>query len=177
MRPSTSARRYAEAAFDVARKDGDMEGWLQDLRIAAEAVTEPSADAFFKDPNSSTTQKIETLKQIVPSVRPHVLNLLLLLVTRHRLALMPGILQEFERLEHEAQGVTEADVTVARPMSDSEARDVGEHLGRATGGRKVNLRVHVDPSVLGGIVIRIGDQLIDASVRGRLERLRQEIAV
>jgi len=177
MRPSTSARRYAEAAFDVARKDGDMEGWLQDLRIAAEAVTEPSADAFFKDPNSSTTQKIETLKQIVPSVRPHVLNLLLLLVTRHRLALMPGILQEFERLEHEAQGVTEADVTVARPMSDSEARDVGEHLGRATGGRKVNLVVHVDPSVLGGIVIRIGDQLIDASVRGRLERLRQEIAV
>lgn len=177
MRPSTSARRYAEAAFDVARKDGDMEGWLQDLRIATEAVTEPSADAFFKDPNSSTSEKIETLKQIVPSVRPHVLNLLLLLVTRHRLALMPGILQEFERLEHEAQGVTEADVTVARPMSDRVARDVGEHLGRATGGRRVNLRVHVDPSVLGGIVIRIGDQLIDASVRGRLERLRQEIAV
>jgi F-type H+-transporting ATPase subunit delta len=177
MRPSTTARRYAEAAFDVARKDGDIEGWLQDIRIATEAVTEPSADAFFKDPNSSISEKIQTLRQIVPTVRPHVLNLMLLLVTRHRLGLMPGILQEFERLEHEAQGVTEADITVARPMDDVEAREVGEQLGRATGGRKVNLRIHVDPAVLGGIVIRIGDQLIDASVQGRLERLRQEIAV
>lgn len=177
MRPSTSARRYAEAAFDVARKDGDTAGWLDDLRIATEAVTEPSAGAFFKDPNASTTEKIQTIRQLVPSVRPRVVNLLMLLVTRHRLGLMPGIRQEFERLEHEAQGVTEANITVARPMSDDEAREIGEQLGRATGGRTVNLHIHVDRSVLGGIIIRIGDQLIDSSVRGRLERLRQEIAV
>jgi F-type H+-transporting ATPase subunit delta len=62
-------------------------------------------------------------------------------------------------------------------MSDDETREIGQQLGHATGGRQVNLRVHVDRSVLGGIVIRIGDQLFDASVRGRLERLRQEIAV
>ena len=177
MRPSTSARRYAEAAFEVAQNDGDIEGWLSDLRTVTEAVTEPSANAFFKDPNVSRAEKIQTLRQLIPSARPHAVNLAMLLVTRHRLGLMPGILQEFERLEHEAQGVTEADITVARPMSDDETREIGEQLGRATGGRRVNLRVHVDRSVLGGIVIRIGDQLFDASVRGRLERLRQEIAV
>jgi F-type H+-transporting ATPase subunit delta len=177
MRPSTSARRYADAAFDVARNDGDIEGWLNDLRVATEAVTEPSAEAFFKDPNVSTPEKIQTIRKLVPSVRPHVLNFSMLLATRHRLGLMPGILQEFERMEHEARGVTEADITVARPMSDDEARHIGEQLGRARGGRHVNLRIHVDRSVLGGIIIRIGDQLFDASVRGRLERLRQEIAM
>lgn len=177
MRPSTSARRYAEAAFDVAQNDGDIEGWLTELRTATEAVTEPSANSFFKDPNTSTAEKIQTIRRLLPSVRPHVLNLAMLLVTRHRIGLMPGILQEFERLEHDARGVTEADITVARPMSDDEARQIGEQLGRATGGRQVNLRIHVDRSVLGGIIIRIGDQLFDASVRGRLERLRQEIAV
>jgi F-type H+-transporting ATPase subunit delta len=177
MRPSTSARRYAEAAFDVAQSAGDTEGWLDDLRVANDAVSEPSANAFFKDPNVSTAEKIQTIRQLVPSVRPQVLNLLMLLATRHRVGLMPGILQEFERLEHEARGVTEADITVARPMSDDEARQIGEQLGRATGGRQVNLHIHVDRSVLGGIIVRIGDQLFDASVRGRLERLRQEIAV
>lgn len=177
MRPSTSARRYAEAAFDVARSTDNAEPWLSDLRLATAAVTEPSAQAFFKNPNVSTSERIQTLRQLVPSVQPQVLNLLMLLATRHRIALLPGILQEFERLEHEARGVTEADITVARPMDDDEALQIGEHLGRATGGRQVNLRVHVDRSVLGGIIIRIGDQLFDASVRGRLERLRQEIAV
>jgi F-type H+-transporting ATPase subunit delta len=177
VRPSTSARRYAEAAFEVAQDDGDIEGWLQDLRATSDVVSEPSAAGFFKDPNVATSEKIETLRRLLPRVRPHVMNLALLLATRHRVGLLPGILQEFERLEHDARGITEADITVARPMSDDEAKRIGEQLGRATGGRQVNLRVHVDRSVLGGIVVRIGDQLFDASVRGRLERLRQEIAV
>ncbi len=177
MRPSTSARRYAHAAFEVAQAEGDAAGWLADLQTATNAVTEPSAASFFRDPNASTDEKIQTLKQIMPSVRPQVMNLAMLLVTRHRLALMPGITEDFERLEHEARGVTEADITVARPMGDGEARDIGQRLGRVTGGRQVNLRVHVDPSILGGIIIQIGDRLFDSSVRGRLERLRQEIAV
>ena len=177
MRPSTSARRYAEAAFDVSQAGGDTAGWLEDLRTASEAVSAPSASGFFKNPNVSTSEKIQTLRRIIPSVRPQVLNLAMLLATRHRMSLLPSVLQEFERLEHEARGVTEADITVARAMTDDEAREVGEQLGRATGGRQVNLRIHVDRSVLGGIIIRIGDQLFDASVRGRLERLRQEIAV
>jgi F-type H+-transporting ATPase subunit delta len=177
MRPSTSARRYAQAAFDVARSDNDLDGWLNDLRVATYAVSQPAAASFFKDPDVSTDEKIQTIRRLVPGVRPRVLNLVMLLATRHRLGLMPGILQEFEALEHEARGITEADITVARPMGDNEARTIGERLGQATGGRTVNLWVHVDPSILGGIIIQIGDQLYDSSVRGRLERLRQEIAV
>lgn len=177
MRPSTTARRYAEAAFDVARDDNDVEGWLADLRAAAEALGEPSAASYFKDPKASSEDKIATLRQLLPNVRPHVLNLLLTLVSRHRIGLLPGIVTEFETLEHAARGIVEAYVTVARAISEKDARELGARLGQVEGGRQVNLHTHIDPAILGGIVVRIGDRLFDWSVRGRLERLRQEIAV
>ncbi|HEX6508819.1 MAG TPA: ATP synthase F1 subunit delta [Chloroflexota bacterium] len=177
MRPSTSARRYAEAAFDVAQADGDVDGWLADLRTARAAVSEREAASYFRDPNVSVEDKINTIRQILPGVRPHVLNLLLTLVVRHRVNLLPGIAQEFEALERQARGIVEADVTVARQVNKDETRQIEESLARATGGKQVNLQVHQDPSILGGIIVRVGDRLFDASVRGRLERLRQELVV
>jgi F-type H+-transporting ATPase subunit delta len=140
-------------------------------------VDEPSARLYFRDPNAPTEDKLKTVRQLVPRVRPHVLNLLLTLVSRHRLNLLPGIVQEFETLEREARGIREAEVTVARPINRREVADIEQRLARVTGGNQVNVKVQVDPSILGGIIVRIGDQLFDSSVRGRLERLRQELAV
>ena len=176
MRPSSTARRYAEAAFEVARQDGDIDGWLSDLEAAVDAVQDSETAAYFKDPSVAMEHKMETLERGFSSVRPHVLNLLRVLVSRHRLHLLPAILEEFQELERQARGILEADITVARELDENERARIGDQLDELT-GRRVELRTHVDPSILGGVVVRIGDRLIDASVAGRLQRLRQEMAV
>jgi F-type H+-transporting ATPase subunit delta len=176
MRPSPIARRYAEAAFDVARREGNVESWISNLGSAASAIEQPNVSGFFKDPNVTLTEKLETLERLFPGVQPHVMNLLRMLALRERMQLLPAVLQEFVALDREARGVLEARVTVARPYDESERADIARRLSSST-GKQVEVHVDVDPGILGGVVVRIGDQLIDASVAGRLERLRHELAV
>ena len=176
MRPSSTARRYAEAAFDVAQQDGDLEGWLDDLRNAEQVAEDPTAVRYFRDPNVPADVKLQTVERLFNGVRPHVMNLLRVLVTRQRTHLLPNIVREFEAMELQARGIAEADVTVARAVTAAEQDAITRRLSEMT-GKQVHLQVHVDPSILGGIVVRIGDQLIDSSVAGRLQRLRQQLAV
>jgi F-type H+-transporting ATPase subunit delta len=176
VRPSTTARRYAEAAFDVAQADGNVDVWLQDLGAVEEALRRPVVSAFFEDPNVGRDERLQTLPMLFPNAPQHVLNLLRLLATRHRMHLVPSVVREFEALVHEARGVLEASVTVARPIDEAERTEIAQRLGQAT-GKTVEVQTHVDPSIIGGVVIRVGDQLIDASISGRLQRLRQQLAV
>jgi F-type H+-transporting ATPase subunit delta len=90
--------------------------------------------------------------------------------------LIPAVADELERLIRESRGITEATVTVARPVDEQERREIAQRLGTLL-GKQVVIHTEVDESIIGGIVIRIGDQLMDASVAGRFERLRQELAV
>jgi F-type H+-transporting ATPase subunit delta len=176
MRPSSTARRYAEAAFDVARRDGEVDGFLRDMRRAAQTLQDDQLAQFFKDPSIATDEKLRALESLFGEMRPHVLNLLRVLLTRYRLHLVPAILAELESLQREAQGIAEAEVTVARPIDDRERNSIATQLGQVT-GKRVQVHTRVDPSILGGIVVRLGDRLIDASVAGRLQRLRQEMEV
>ncbi len=176
MRPSSIATRYAQAAFEVAEKDGDVEGWLRELLEANDAVQDREVAEYFKDPSSSMEQQLDTLSRLTNNVRPHVLNLLRALVSRHRLHLLPAVVREFESLNRQARGIEEAYVTVARALTEDEIKGVGEGLSTMT-GKTIEVYTQVDPSILGGIVVRIGDRLYDASIVGRLERLRQTIAV
>jgi F-type H+-transporting ATPase subunit delta len=176
MRPSTTARRYADATFAVARRDNDVQGWLRDLQMAVDTVTQPDIANFFRDPKVSREEKIETVGRTFQSMRPHVVNLLRILAARDRVHLLPTILQELSTLDREARGILEARVTVARSIDQREQDEVRRRLEQLT-GKTVEVRTDVDPSILGGIVVRMGDRLIDASVAGRLQRLRQELAV
>lgn len=176
MRPSTTARRYAEAAFDVAQADGRIDEWLGQLRDAEETYGRPIVRSYFEDPNIAREDKIETLPELFSGLSDHVLNLLRVLTSKHRMHLLPSVAAEFEHLVRAARGVLEAEVTVARPVTDSEQQDILQRLQAFT-GKSVQIQTAVDPSILGGVIVRIGDQVIDASVTGRLDRLRQELAV
>ncbi len=176
MRPSTTARRYAEAAFSVAEQDGNAGLWLRDLHAISEALRDNSVALFFKDPKVAREEKLEAISQIFGAAHPHVANLLRLLVSQGRMFLVPGIAQEFTALLRQARGIIEAGVTVARSVSDTEREDIVRRLETST-GKKVEVHLQVDPSILGGIIVRIGDRLIDASVAGRLDRLRHQMAV
>jgi F-type H+-transporting ATPase subunit delta len=104
-----------------------------------------------------------------------VLNLLRVLASRQRLHLLPAIRREFERLIRDSRGVTEALVVVARAVDGAESKSIEDRLVHLT-GKRVEVRVMVDQSILGGIIVRVGDKLVDASVSGALQRLKQELA-
>lgn len=170
------ARRYAEAAYDVALDDGDVEGWIAELKGVADRLQgDNEIRGYFRDPNAPLDEKLRALQMLFPNVRPHVLNLLRELVSRQRFHLVPHVLSELSRLEREARGIAEAEVTVARQVSDDERQSIARELA-AGFGRQVQVHVAVDPSLLGGIVVRMGDKVYDASVATRLQRLRQELA-
>jgi F-type H+-transporting ATPase subunit delta len=170
-------RRYAKAAYDVATEDNNVDVWMAHLQTVADRIEkERGIREYFRDPNYSHQEKLEALEVLFGELQPHVLNLMRELVTHQRFHLLPQIHEEFARLEREARGITEAYVTVAREASDDERSLISRELGSSL-GKEVELHLSVDPALLGGIVVRVGDQVYDASVATRLQRLRQELAV
>jgi F-type H+-transporting ATPase subunit delta len=173
--PSSTALRYAQAAFEVAQEDRAEDDWLSDLDMATKTLTESDLARYFKDPSVSREEQLATIDKGFADVRPHVLNLLRVLASRQRLHLLPAIRREFERLIRDSRGVTEALVVVARAVDGAESKSIEDRLVHLT-GKRVEVRVMVDQSILGGIIVRVGDKLVDASVAGALQRLKQELA-
>jgi F-type H+-transporting ATPase subunit delta len=175
---SASARRYATAAFNVASETGDYDGWLNVLQEFARILRTPSARTIFMSPAVPKSQKIAAVDQLLPQATPMVANFLHILAERDRLDEVPGIADALRDLINDRRGIVTAEVTTAIPLDQDMERLVAQrlaaHLGREAD--KVTIRSRVDPTIIGGVVARVGDRLIDDSVRGRLERLRRTLA-
>lgn len=171
----TAARRYAEAAFQVAMRDDAVDAWRHELETAASIIEEPKVGRALANPAVPLETRSGTLRSTFADVvSPGLLNLLALMQKRGRIDQLPRVAAEFRRLDNVRQGVTLATATSAAPLEPDEVRALQERLESMTDGR-VELDVQVDPSLLGGLVVRVGDRLIDGSVRGRLERLRNRL--
>jgi F-type H+-transporting ATPase subunit delta len=174
-RPSTAARRYAEAVFEIARRDGTLERWRDDLRLAADVVTEPQVARVVDNPSIPFGTRREILGKLLEHrVTPRAYNLVLLLASRGRLSAAPAVAAEYTRLVDRERGVVVATVASAVPLEAAELDAIGGRVREMTGAR-AEITTVVDPALIGGVTVRIGDRLIDASVRGRLERLRDRI--
>ncbi len=175
-RPTTAARRYAEAAFAIAVRDGAVEQWMAQLDRAAALVSRQEVADVLSNPAIPFEERRSRLERALAGNVPRpVLNLLLLLLRRRRLELLPRLAAEFRRLVNRRAGIVEATATSASPLRPDEVEALRERLQRITGGR-VDLTLEVDGGLLGGVVVRVGDRLFDGSVRGRLERLRSQLA-
>jgi F-type H+-transporting ATPase subunit delta len=171
----SAARRYAEAAFEVAMRDNTVETWRNELDSAAEVVSEERIGRALNNPSIPLETRTATAEATFgPMVGRQVLNLIGLLLRRGRIEELPRLAAEFRRLDDERQGITHATATSASALTKDEVRALTQRLEQFTGGR-VELDVQVDPSLLGGVVVRVGDRLIDGSVRSRLERLRNQL--
>ena len=172
---ATAARRYAEAAFEVGLRDGTVETWRQELDAAASVVDDQRVARLFGNPAIAEETRLELAESTFGTIvsRP-VLNLIGLMLRRGRIDELPRVAAEFRRLDNERQGITPATATSAVPLSEDEVRAITARLEEMTGGR-VDLDLAVDPDLLGGLVVRVGDRMIDGSVRGRLERLRNQL--
>jgi F-type H+-transporting ATPase subunit delta len=174
-RRETAARRYAEAAFEVATRDDTVEAWRAELDTAAEIVADERVGRMLVNPSLAIERRNEMAKSIFgKSVSQPVLNLIDLMLRRGRIHELPRLAAEFRRLDNARQGITVATAISAAALTPDEIRGLTERLEGLTGGR-VELEVQVDPSLLGGLVVRVGDRMIDGSVRGRLERLRNQL--
>jgi len=174
-RPSAAARRYAEAAFEIARRDGSLDRWGDDLRLAADIVAREDVARVAGSPAIPFEDRREVLAKLLgPRISGPALNLVLLLARHGRLAAVPAVAKEYKRLVDRERGIVVATVISASPLQPAELEAIGARVREMTGAR-AEIATAVDPELIGGVTVRIGDRLIDASVRGRLERLRDRI--
>jgi F-type H+-transporting ATPase subunit delta len=171
-----SARRYAEAAFEIAQRDDSVAGWLGGLDTAVERLSEPRVARVLANPAIPFPERRALVERLLGTdVTGPPRNLVLLLVRRNRAHELADVARELRRLQAKREGVVQATVTSALPLTEDEMAALRERLATITGGR-IEMDTRTDPAILGGIQVRLGDRLIDGSVRGRLERLRTRIA-
>lgn len=174
-RRDSAPRRYADAAFEIALRDETVETWRKELDNAATAATKGELETVLANPAIPLDQRISVAEQVFGSLSGPVRNLILLLIRRNRIEQLPRVAAEFRRLDDRRNGLTHATATSAAPLEAAETKAITARLEELTGGR-IALETSVDPSLLGGVVVRVGDRLIDGSVRSRLERLRMQLA-
>jgi F-type H+-transporting ATPase subunit delta len=170
----TAARRYAEAAFELARDAGQLDEWQRDLRSLVSALGDEELREVVEHPAIPYAEKEKLLRRVVTGVGEQPLRLVLLMIRRGRPGAVPGMVERFAELLRRERGISLAELRTAQPIDDTERAAIAKRLEAITGG-SVETREVVDESLIGGISVRIGDRLYDASVRGRLERLRARL--
>ena len=173
---SSVARRYAEAAFGIASDSGALDAWRDDLASIAELAQHSQAGQYLASGRISDADKRTLVQRALADLSSQALNLALILLQRGRMAIAPQILVEYDRLLDEARGIQRAVVTTAIPLGDTEQRAIAAQLQAMTGAREVQIETRVDPEIIGGVVARVGDRLIDGSVRTRLLQLKRTLA-
>lgn len=172
---SGAAKRYAQAVFSLARENGSFDQWQADLARLDALVSDERAARYLESPSVSVADKQKLLDTGLADSSSEVRNLARLLLQRHRLGIVPEMVEFFDAAVLEHRGIAIAEVTTAEPLDERAQQIVRERLSRIV-GRNVELRLKTDPAIIGGIVARVGDQLIDGSVVNQLRRLRSRLA-
>lgn len=170
-----AAKRYAQASFELALEQDELDRWQADLSALAGALAAPEALAFVENRKVTADAKEELLRRAVAEPAPLVWNLVRLLARKGRLGLLPQIAEQFQTLLDEHRGVAHAQVLTAVPLSDDERASLAQRLSELT-GKNVTVELREEPALLGGLVARIGDRLIDGSTRTKLLALKRELA-
>ena len=170
----TAAARYARAAYEVGVEDGSLAQWRQDLASIASLFREPDVLRVFDDNRVPADQKMRVVDAALPTLSPQARNLARIMISRHRASLAGLISDMFVRLADEHEGIARGVVTTAVELTPDERLQVQAKLAVLT-GKQVQIENIVDPSILGGLVARVGDQLLDGSTKTRLETLRKRL--
>ncbi|MHB8959847.1 MAG: F0F1 ATP synthase subunit delta [Candidatus Limnocylindrales bacterium] len=174
-RPVTAARRYAEAAFEVALADDTLDAWNEDLAYASSVLGLAEVERIVDSPALPLTERTGLAVRLLEGrLQPGAVRLVELLITRGRASTLPRVSSEFNRLLNTHRGIVMATVTSATPLTGDETAAIRTRV-EAMAGARVDLQTAVDPALIGGVTVQIQDQLLDASVRGRLERLRDQL--
>jgi F-type H+-transporting ATPase subunit delta len=168
---STVARPYAKAAFQFAQENGVLKQWSEMIGLLADVINDPTFSAFLKKPELSASQQSQALISVCgDKIDKQVSNFVIGLASNKRLEALPAIREQFEEMRAAAEGELDVDVTSAYELTAEQAKLLAGTLTKKL-SRQVNVTSSVDASLIGGAVIRAGDLVIDASVRGKLAKL------
>ncbi|MCZ2111166.1 MAG: ATP synthase F1 subunit delta [Dehalococcoidia bacterium] len=168
-----AAKRYAQAAFDIARDQGTIATWRAELADVASVLTDSEAAPVLADGRIPLDRRLGMVGRVL-DVSPLVLNLAKLLVQKGRTSEARAVADAFDRMADEHAGIAHAEVTTAVELSPDELTAIESRLS-ASLGKRVRAVGTVDSAIIGGVIVRVGDQLVDGSVRSRLQRLRREL--
>ena len=175
MPTATFAKRYAQAAFEVAKEKNNLDEWQTDLIKVTELLKDSEVSNLIENPKLSFELKAELIKEKLGKINPLVLNLCYLLISKGKLRNVGQVSGEYERLVDEHRGIKHADVVTAVPIDDKDKEKLIAQLEAMT-GTKVVAEIHVDPELIGGIIARIDGRLIDGSIRNKLQLLKKDLA-
>lgn len=170
-----TAKRFVQAIVELARENRTFDAWQHDLGELRAATSDEQVQTFLGNPNVSAAEKIKTLESVLGDLRPESRNLLRMLVERRQADQLPEIADLFDEAVLTERGITLAEVTTADKLNDNGQAQIADLLKQMT-GTDVQVRAHTDPNIIGGIIVRMGDQLIDGSVINQLRRLRARLA-
>lgn len=171
-----AARVYAEALFEVGRDKGKLDALQQQLGQFADAVDrDRELQVFFFSPYLSSAEKKQGIERAISGAEPELTNFLELLVDKHRMTEVFRIRRELDELWKQENRRIDVTVTSAVELDPAVVEKIGQEVERQT-GEKVDLSSRVDGEILGGIVLRVGNMVLDASIRNRLEKLRKSVA-
>jgi ATP synthase F1 delta subunit len=167
---------YARSLFEVAKEQDKLDKVRDELGEFADAVDSTrELQVFFFSPYFSTAEKQDGLDKAVSGADEIVVNFLKLLIENHRMPVIFRARREFDRLWQEENKLLPVTVTSAVELEKAAVKQIGDRIAEQT-GRKVDLSATVEPEILGGLVVRVGNSILDASIRNRLEQLRKQVA-
>ena len=175
MPGKVSGRRYGQAIFELAQEQGETAQWGQDVALVAEAFADPDFNALLKHAGVPAEDKQSAVDTVLGGVNPMVRNMVNLLVARGLVDAIPEACEEYAELLDRQEGRQRVEVTTAVPLEPPEVERITSFISGLI-GREVVVTARVDEEVLGGLVIQIGDRLLDGSARARLDGLRERLA-
>ena len=175
MPGKVSGKRYGQAIFELAQEQGETAPWGQDVALVAEAFEDTDFNALLKHAGVSAEDKLSAVETVLGSVNPMVRNMVNLLVARGLVGAIPDACREYTELLDQQQGRQRVEVTTAVPLEPAEIERITDFVAELI-GREVVVTPHIDESILGGLVIQIGDRLLDGSARARLNGLRERLS-
>ena len=175
MAKSTSARRYAQAVFQIALERDEPDVWMEDLTLLARALENREFAEYLDAPQVPGARKIDVIKGALgDTVGPLALNLLPLLALRNLVPVMPDVVEQYQRLLDAHRGIEQAEIVSAVSLDDRRQQRISDLLSRMV-GKEVRVTARVDPQIIGGLLARVGDRLIDGSTRTKIQAMRREL--
>lgn len=174
MAKVTSARRHAQAIYQLALENNTLDKWSDELKTITSTLSDDKLIAILQNPKIHFDDKAELIKKVLPELSQYALNFVYLLISRQRLVILQQINGEYQKLIDAHKGLEHAYVTTAVELSREDKEKMAKRIANLT-GKKIVLNTQVDADIIGGFVARIGDKLIDGSTRSRLQSLKKQL--
>jgi F-type H+-transporting ATPase subunit delta len=173
---AATARRYAQAAFELAKEHDNLDRWEQDLAQAADVFGDDDVLSFMDAPQVSDTVKLDGIGKLLADVDPMVRNTVNLMTVNRDITKFREMFRVFGEMADEHRGIARAEVVTAVPLDDARRDRMAAGLAQLVGRNEVKITERVDPEIIGGVVAKVGDRLIDGSTRTRFQAMRNKLA-